>query len=392
MDPNEGRNPLDGLGRAADRIPAASTDGVVGRVAQRRVRRQRRRRALTATGATAVVVLAVAGALAIPGLGDDEPSEVRTADPSADPAAPIVLPAEPSFTRDIAVDGGAVWVLVSPPTEPESPSSPFPSSLVRVDVSSGEPTMVTELPIYADWITTTDGAVWATGSTADAVVRVDAATGDVAATVPLRLDTPVCDPAVCGEEEAHAFLPNSLATAGGRVWVSTARGTVVGIDPASDTITSTASIEGDVPGGGAGTDSAYWVSVSHLGIIRVDATAGTTASLPIAPEQPAHVVLDVQATGDHVLAEVAEVIEYDEDTDATASPASTTVVLDDGGQVVDEVARGFHGVAGDAEATWVVDEGYVLRRLTDIGDLADPSVGAVLPLTGSGPATVADGA
>jgi streptogramin lyase len=386
MEPTDERHPLDRLSRAADRIPATSTAGVVERVAQRRVRRQRRRRAMATAGSVALVAVAVVGAVLVPRLGDDS-TEVRTADPSLEP---VVLPSAPDLAVDVASDGDSVWVLVAPQAPGDPVGSTEPASLVRVDTASNTPTAVTDLPISADQVTTTDGAVWVTGLHADSVVRVDPETAAVVATIPLRLTEPVCDPAACGEDEAYAFLPNAMASAGGRVWVSTARGEVVGIDPASDTITSTAPIEGDVPGGSTGTDGAYWVAMNNLGVTRVDASTGEATAVPIGFQESVQVVVDVQPMGELVLAEV---------TDPAADPAAdpdalvrATVVLDESGQVTNGLDRTFRGVASDGDVTWVVDAGDQLRRVSEFGELADPNFGIVLRLAGSGPATVADGA
>jgi YVTN family beta-propeller protein len=98
------------------------------------------------------------------------------------------------------------------------------------------------LPFFSTSLAAGYGAVWLANDTADTVWRVDAQTGQVDWTVPVR---------------RH---PAGLAVGADSVWVASTDGTVSRIDPNNPRVTKTIDV-GSTPRGIAVDDGAVWVTV-----------------------------------------------------------------------------------------------------------------------------------
>jgi hypothetical protein len=69
----------------------------------------------------------------------------------------------------------------------------------------------------------------------------------------------------------RAFLPENVAVAGRAVWVSTARGVLVRLDPSLRHVVASVRLPPDTVGGIAVGDRSVWVAESLLGLARIDA-------------------------------------------------------------------------------------------------------------------------
>jgi hypothetical protein len=224
------------LERVGDRVSAAPD--ALERVARRKARRQRNRRLSAAAVAIAVSVAGTAGVLLAFGVstrtpaGPDGIAAIRLDGPPQPIAADELaawavvgtsetknmvwrIDAETNEASPLpnttgagwpAVGEGFAWVTVC--RGAEASGCPDATAVLKLDPTTGETLQAIELPGYGWQITTGFGSVWI--STSEGLVRIDAASGEVVATIPGDF--------------------NLLAAAGSWLWATRDRG-IARIDP-----------------------------------------------------------------------------------------------------------------------------------------------------------------
>lgn len=111
------------------------------------------------------------------------------------------------------------------------------------------------------------GSLWVAEFRRDRVVRLDPSTRREQASVALALPEPL----VTGDSK---FLPSSIATGAGGIWVSTARGYVARVDPVTNRVTAMVKTAFDATGDVAVGEGGVWVGESgHLARIDPDTLA-----------------------------------------------------------------------------------------------------------------------
>lgn len=140
---------------------------------------------------------------------------------------------------DVGVGEGSVWVAIV--TDPSGRGE-----VVRIDPTDGRVVARISLPKVGA-LAVGEGSVWVANLRHETVTRIDPATDEVADVI----DMPPLPYEVA--EGDRAFLPEGITIGFGRVWVSTARGSVASIDPgpgeASVVISDLSAILGGVTAG-----------------------------------------------------------------------------------------------------------------------------------------------
>jgi RNA polymerase sigma factor (sigma-70 family) len=235
------------LERVGERVSAAPS--TLERVARRRARRQRNHRLSAAAVAVAVsiagtvgVILAFGGSTPAPA-GSEGIVRIRLDGPpqpiAADELAAWVVVGT-SETQNVlwridaatnearplpnttgagwpAVGEGFAWVTVC--RGPEVSGCPESTAVLKLDPTTGETVETIALPGYGWQITTGFGSVWV--STTEGLVRIDAARGEVAATIPGDF--------------------NLLAAAGSWLWATRDR-SIARIDPVTGQVVGTTEV------------------------------------------------------------------------------------------------------------------------------------------------------
>lgn len=121
---------------------------------------------------------------------------------------------------DVAMGEGSVWVATAT-------DSSGRGNVVRIDPTGGR--IVARIPLpEIGALTAAEGSVWVVNLRGGTVTRIDSATNE---------PTDVIDmPSLLYEvaEGDREFVPESIQSGFGRIWISTARGAVASIDPISD--------------------------------------------------------------------------------------------------------------------------------------------------------------
>ena len=181
--------------------------------------------------------------------------------PAGTVLAKIPLGADPA---NVAAGEGSVWV-----TEQTN-------GLVRIDPATNTivSRIATATPVQdeAPAVAAGDGGVWLTNWSNNTVTRVDPATGQVIATIPV----------------GHA--PGGIAVAPGSVWVANHHSDSLSrIDPTTNTVAATVAFGSAPTSGPQGIDAtsdAVWAAVPNLaGVVRIDTqTNSLAATIPTGPE------------------------------------------------------------------------------------------------------------
>jgi hypothetical protein len=188
-------------------------------------RRRRRRGMIGAAALVTCAILAVGLLSALPG-GSVGPEPVEA-------AARLTLPGSVIDTAD---SKGRLWVLAC---RAQCATKRPLVSLLKVSSRSGEIERAIAVA-GGQALAIGGGSAWIANFAKSAVERVDPATGDVVATIPLVLP----EAAAPGDS---SFLPTEIQFGGESVWVSGGRGYVARIDPATNAVAATYQVPA-VPG------------------------------------------------------------------------------------------------------------------------------------------------
>jgi streptogramin lyase len=232
-----------------DRELSTITPSVGARTAvDRQLDRRTRRRRIALPFATVLITAAIVGGLAY--------AFRPVPPPGPADAASIPMPGEPF---QAIVYGDALWALT---TEPGCDGPACPGFVVKVDTSRGEVTG--RVPVTSPMgLTAGAGSIWLASFADATLIRLDPETVGVEATIPLVLP---------GEQPGSdwKFLPTHVDASEGGVWVSTARGAVAHIDPATSGVVDVVPLPPAVVGGVVIGRDAVWLDDSGGGVIRVD--------------------------------------------------------------------------------------------------------------------------
>jgi hypothetical protein len=261
---NEETKEMSDLKERLDRELATVVQTADARAAiDRRIVRRRRRRTVLLPTTTLILTAGLVAGLTY-AFSSDPPTP-----PGEDRA--IEMPGEP---LEAMVDGDLLWVLTS---EPGCDGPVCDGYVVRVDTSRGEVTARTPA-VSPQGLASGAGSIWAVSFADATLMRLDPATGDVEATIPLTLpgEVPGSD---------WEFLPIDVDANEEGVWVSTARGAVAHVDPATDSVVEVVPLPPATVGGVAIGQESVWVGNSLGGVIRVDPqTHRVDAGVPIDDE------------------------------------------------------------------------------------------------------------
>jgi streptogramin lyase len=239
-----------------------ASDEAWSRVRQRLARPARRRppsRLAAAMAALVVFGLGLAGVLfAFRGGSSPAPNTARGSRNSA-----AVTPVIDGSVVDSTNWGDTLWLLTCT-SGCGSSDAPDASSgeVVAIDASSG--TTIWTSPVSSPQaIVADEHGVWVTTFLPGTVSRLNPSTGAVELTAGLSLSSPVAP----GDD---AFLASDIAVGDGAVWVSTARGQLDRIDPATGRVVATIALPAETTGGVAAGAGGVWVAENVDGVYRID--------------------------------------------------------------------------------------------------------------------------
>jgi YVTN family beta-propeller protein len=233
------------LARAAGALERSVAEVDAAQRLQALGRRRRRQQIATAVLAVVVTAAVLAGAVVAVGIA-------RRADPppavGPDPTAPARVVETLRLFGDpvaMAVRGGDVWVAGDNPTWVTrwvTPTNPM---------TRETPTIA--LPAAPTRLAVTEDAVWVLTPADNSLVRIDPATNQVVATIPV------------------GRAPSGLAVGAGAVWVARhSDGAVARIDPATNRVVATISV-GRAPGAMTVAGGVVWVALpDNGGLGRID--------------------------------------------------------------------------------------------------------------------------
>jgi streptogramin lyase len=224
---------------------------------QRRTGRLGRRHRWAALGAVVAAVIAVAASIVDAGRG------------SGAPGPEISLPGRPI---ESTAGSKSVWILTCA-VRCNGTGRNSKGQLIRIDPASG--TIASSARVRSPHAFAVGvGAVWLIDSWRSTLTRMSPS-GAVQATIALELPRPITG----GDRN---FLPFDVAVGEGSIWVSTARGYIAQVDPASNTVVKTITVPAESTGAIAAGNGAIWVAQSGVGsLLRIDPKTGDVRPLSV---------------------------------------------------------------------------------------------------------------
>jgi hypothetical protein len=300
--------------------------------------------------------------------------------PAARPRTRVALPGS---IVDVTSAAGRVWALTCT-VACECVATHSSGKLVSVEartgrvLSVGSATRPSSLAAGPSGVWTLD--FWGGGAT-----HYDPTTGRELARVELTLPRPVA-------RGDRRFLPSDVAVGAERVWVSTARGYVVGIDPRSNAIAETLRVAPDASGPLLALGHGVWIG-EGTSVRRFDPASGLSRPFAIRDQRRRLAVADLSFASGAVWAtgEWARTSDRGGHRERTLSGDTATVELDPATGSVRSIVtlpRGAYVKARGADALWMAVAGaaHLLRFDTDSRRLAPTgrvtSTGPWLPSPG----------
>jgi glutamine cyclotransferase len=178
----------------------------------------------------------------------------------------IQLPGRP---LQAIAEGDVLWVLTD---EPGCEVAVCAGDLVKVDIVQDR--VVGKIPVRSPkGLDMGDGSIWVASFADDTVLRIDPATTDVEATIPLLLPFEASG----GD---RAFLPFDLDATDAAVWVSTGRAAVAHIDPETDRVVHVVVLPAHTGGLSVSIGPEHvWVDGDLNGAVRIDPTTDRVAGV-----------------------------------------------------------------------------------------------------------------
>ena len=182
-----------------------------------------------------MVVVAVVGSLLVA----TQVGRVRSRQPLGGPAtktapSPVFVHAASPWGPPVQVTsgGGALWVTMSAPATTGLPPAPLAiGGIVRIG-SGSRPSVRNWAPIAAPQASAVvNGSIWTAGFDTGFLTQVDVHTGRVQKEI--AIGPPPSFPGSFTYPDGQ-FLPSALDAVGNRLWVVSARGYAVDIDPQTD--------------------------------------------------------------------------------------------------------------------------------------------------------------
>lgn len=175
----------------------------------------------------------------------------------------------------LAFDGDRYWILTTAGVVADGDLPAETATLVAVDAGTGEISARVDLTGRPTLVVTGAGGVWVAHHGSSEVTRIDP-NGAVKARIDLAL------PFDFGTgDDGRAFLPNDVAVGFDAVWVTTARGAVARIDPASNTVAAMIPLTPAAPERLAIGEDSVWVAEDFAGLTRVDPASNATSTVPL---------------------------------------------------------------------------------------------------------------
>jgi streptogramin lyase len=214
----------------------------------RRVARRRRRRTILLPAATLILTAGLVAGLTYAFSDSHRPPGDSRA---------IAMPGE---ALEAMVDGDVLWVLTS---ERGCEGPVCDGSVVKVDAIRGE--VVDRVPVTTpNGIAAGAGSIWVVSFADDTLLRLEPATGSIQATIPLVL------PFTVGNDGDRSFLPVDVDANDEAVWVSSGRGALAHIDPATNDVVDIVPRRSHTGGPVAISQEGIWVAESLNGAVLVD--------------------------------------------------------------------------------------------------------------------------
>jgi streptogramin lyase len=236
------------LERVRDRF--VPPDGALDRLVARRARKRRNQRAAAAVVALILFVGTVAALWSAAHLARQSPASL-----------PGLLPGQ---ALAVAVGHGSVWAITCDRLC-DNDGRRSEGSLVRVDPITRR-VVASAAVARPHALAVGEGGVWVVDFWGGTVTRFDPETLRPVATVALTL------PYETGAGD-HSFLPLHVATGEGAVWVSTARGAVARIDPATNQVSRVIKLSPALTDDVAAGEGAVWVG-ELPGVKQIDPKTG----------------------------------------------------------------------------------------------------------------------
>lgn len=266
-----------------------------------------------------------------------------------DPATNTVLVSIPltisgnAGPEAMAYGEGALWVTVT--AWDEAGTSSIAGSLLRVDPATGQTVATIPMGRYPVSVATSPGAVWVASYDDGTIARVDPATNAVTATITVA-------PRLVG-----------LAYGEGSLWATNEdKGTVTRVDPATNTAIATITTGRLTEGIAVGAGSVWTVNygafyldtaITPGFVSRIDpATNAVVRTIELGTDPAATKPIFVSFGGGYLwvaMFKSSVLVQVDPATNAVKSRVTTgPIVTDDKGSVV-----GLHGVAATDGSVWI---------------------------------------
>ncbi len=201
----------------------------------------------------------------------------------------IALPGKPI---DSVAAGRTIWVLTCSSGCTGSGRNSR-GHLVRIDTATRRVVSSTAVS-DPQAVAVGDGSVWTIDFWSSTVTRTSPS-GDVEATIALSLPSAI-------EGGDSAFLPFDIAVGQGAVWVSTGRGYVARIDPATNEVAAMIQVPADSTGPIVAGDGAVWVGESGgASLLRIDPSDNHVSQIPIVDSQDRILAVSGLALGDSLV-------------------------------------------------------------------------------------------